>query len=62
MGGKNYRTTNQVLQDIAHNIVNLTIFTTPYTLPLINAMPPLSTNVIDDDDTSSSAISELNSD
>ena len=40
----------------------LTIFTTPYTLPLINAMPPLSTIVIDDDDASSSAISELDSD
>jgi hypothetical protein len=33
-----------------------------YTLPLINVMPPSSTDVIKDDDTSSSAISELNSD
>jgi hypothetical protein len=34
----------------------------PYTLPLINAMPPSFTDVIKDDGTSSSAISELNSD
>ena len=46
----------------------LTILTPPraqsprYTLPLINAMPPSSTDVTEDDDTSSSAISELNPD
>ena len=34
----------------------------PYTLPLINAMPTLSTNIIDDDDTSSSTIPKLDSD
>ena len=50
------------MQVIAHNIVNFNDFCTPpTTLPLINAMPPLSTNIIEDDDTSS-AISELDSD
>jgi len=38
------------------------IFTTPsYTLPIINALPPLSTNAINDDNILSSAISKLNS-
>ena len=34
----------------------------PYTLPLINAVPPSSTNVINDDDISSSTTSKLDSD
>ena len=33
----------------------------PYTLPLINAIPHSSTNIINDDDTSSSTTSKLNS-
>jgi len=33
----------------------------PYTLPLINAIPPLSTNVINDDNISSSTTLKFNS-
>ena len=66
---KNYQTLN--LQGIAYNIVNFDDFCTPrapprapplYTLPLINTMPPSSANVIEDDDTFSSTISDLNAD
>ena len=59
---KNYQTSNQV---IALNIVNfaseLTPPRPPDALPSLNAMPPLSTNIIEDDDTSY-PISEPDSD
>ena len=38
------------------------VYRPPNTLPLINAMPPLSTNVINDDDTPSPTTSKLDSD
>ena len=54
-----------VLQNIIYHIVSFTcpIYTqSSTTLSLTNAMPPSSTNIIDDDNISTSTISELDLD